>query len=105
MSGKGSKKRRKDTRKMEKAKRKAAKAALYKSYSEKGHENTARKHGRRTESKGKGQHLMADCGNVGCLRCYPHLNNYLLGNGMTRLQWAEVRRQRREAKTTEATTA
>ena len=84
---KKSKAKRKDARKLEKSRRKAAKAALYKSYSERGHENATKKRGKRTESKGKGQHLMADCGNVGCLRCYPALNNYVLANGMPRLEW------------------
>jgi hypothetical protein len=90
---KKSKARRSDARKIEKARRKAAKAALYKSYSEKGHESVTHKHGKRTEGKGKHQHLVADCGNTGCLRCYPHLNNYLLGNGKTRLAWRAALKQ------------
>jgi hypothetical protein len=84
---KKSKAKRKDARKLQKAQRKAAKAALYKSYSEKGREAATRRHRKKSEGGGKHQHLMADCGNPGCLRCYPELNNHLLGNGMTRLQW------------------
>lgn len=78
---------RKEKRKQEKASRKAAKAALYRSYSEQGRKKRAAKHGgKSTEGGHKGQHLVADCGNPGCIRCHPALNNYVLGNGKTRLE-------------------
>jgi hypothetical protein len=86
---KKSRKRRSDERKKLKQQRKEAKRMLYKSYSEKGHESAA-KRGRLKKGSGggkKGQHVMANCGNSGCIRCYPLLNNYMLQNGWLRLDW------------------
>lgn len=84
--GKIGKSKRSDKRKQEKARRKAAKAALYRSFAEKGKARKASE--QKTEGGHKHQHLTADCGNVGCIRCYPHLNNYMLKNGKYRLEVA-----------------
>lgn len=82
--GKASRKHQHAGKMAEKARRKEAKRALYKSYSERGQINKAKVH--RTESSGKkGQHVMKDCGNTGCIKCYPHLNNYCMNNGVYRL--------------------
>lgn len=64
-------------RKMAKKAAKQKKRDLYKSYSESGKSSRLKKvGGKQTEPSGKkGQHAMADCGNVGCIKCYPHLNN------------------------------
>lgn len=94
--GRAAKKRRHDKRKEMKAKRKEAKRLLYKSYAEKGRESRQRKHGKRTEGSGKkGQHVMADCGNVGCVRCYPKLNDYVLCNGWRRSAWHKELQERK----------
>jgi hypothetical protein len=92
---KAAKSRRSDARKSAKASRKAAKAALYHSYAEQGHKNRAKKHGgKSTEGGHKGQHLVADCGNPGCIRCYPDLNNTQKCNGEYRLPNHPVKRPR-----------
>jgi hypothetical protein len=73
-------------RKQEKASRKASKAALYRSYSEQGRKNRLKKVGGRVTTGGhKGEHLVANCGNPGCIRCYPELNNTMKCNGKLRL--------------------
>jgi len=100
---KTSKSRRSDARKQAKASRKASKAALYRSYGEQGRKNKAKKHGGRSTTGGhKGQHLDTDCGNPGCIRCYPQLNNTQKGNGQFRLPNCSVKlyntRPRRKVK-------
>lgn len=85
--GKASRKRKHKLVMEAKARRKEAKRALYKSYAEHGQANKTKRHkAKPTEASGKkGQHVMADCDNVGCIRCYPNLNNYQLNNGKYRL--------------------
>jgi len=56
-------------RKTEKAKAKAAKRALYASYAGQGRRSTKTAASGRTPQRGN--HVMADCGNVGCEACYP----------------------------------
>lgn len=69
---KGARNRNSERRRMEKKRRKEAKRALYKSYSEQGRKNNSKratKH--KVISSVKGNHVMLDCGNVGCEKCYP----------------------------------
>jgi hypothetical protein len=65
-----SKKRNAEGRKAKKRAAKAAKRALYASYA-----GTGRKRNNQGRASGptalKGCHAMRDCGNVGCLGCYP----------------------------------
>ncbi len=71
MSASGRKKR-SMKRAQEKRERHAKKAALYKSYAEEGRKNKSKRFLRKkATSNAKGQHLMTDCGNVGCQRCNP----------------------------------
>ena len=84
---KKSKAKRKDKRKEQKAQRKAAKKALYASYAAKGAAKVVRKHGKRTESKGKHRHLDANCGNPGCERCHSATGDSMLANGWLRSAW------------------
>ena len=71
-------------RKAQKAAVKAAKKALYKRYAEegkvKGTKRSRHSAKRIGGARAKGNHAMADCGNVGCGRCYPA--NYNLKPGL-----------------------
>jgi hypothetical protein len=57
--------------------RKIANKAMYAKWRDSGH-NTKSFRGRKTLNKVKpaktAKHLVGDCGNVGCKRCYPGLN-------------------------------
>lgn len=83
---KAAKKRKQAVRRQQKAARKAAKAAMYKSFSEQGINNKTRRHkAKSTEPSGKkGQHAMTNCGNTGCIKCHPELNNVRMCNGKYR---------------------
>ena len=66
---KGSKTRRSASRKVLKGKQKAAKRSLYASYAGTGRKSEKKLGRRRSPTVGRGGHLMANCGNVGCQRC------------------------------------
>lgn len=77
---KSGKKKKASAKRALKARRKDVKRALYKSYSELGQAKKDSEH--KTQASGKKhQHIVADCGNTGCVHCYPHLNKRILGNG------------------------
>lgn len=69
---KSSKKRKADARRERKKSVKAQRRALYASYAGTGRKKkkVSAKTGRTSQ---RGNHVMADCGNVGCQQCYPRL--------------------------------
>lgn len=67
-------------KKDEKKKRKAAKRVLYAQYAKEGKIKGTKRASRKRifgSSGNKHQHLIADCGNPGCKRCYPERKSYL----------------------------
>jgi hypothetical protein len=69
-----SKKRVQERRRLEKAKRKVAKKALYASYAAMGKDNSKRQKLKAARAKAnpmKHLHAIANCGNVGCKTCFP----------------------------------
>jgi hypothetical protein len=66
----------KEKRLREKQARKAANKALYASRARMGENTkssrTARKAKKKKSGKDKGKHLIADCGNIACKKCYTH---------------------------------
>jgi hypothetical protein len=68
--GKSARKRKANIRKEKKRAAKQAKRALYLSYA-----GTGKRKKKQNKKSGytaqRGNHVMLDCGNVGCARCYP----------------------------------
>lgn len=79
----------KDKRLREKQARKAANRALYASRARMGentkNSRTARKAKKKGKGKDKGKHLIADCGNIACKKCYTHTDKgvYPIGRPFT----------------------
>jgi hypothetical protein len=65
-----------EKRKKEKQQRRAAQKNLYRSYAEAGKSKKSGRYKRSTKknavlSSTKHRHLTTDCGNPGCMKCYP----------------------------------
>ena len=72
--GKAGKKRKHDEKMKLKRAAKAAKKAAYAAMAGTSKKAKRQTHRKKKPSVLKGSHAMADCGNVGCKQCYPHLN-------------------------------
>lgn len=92
--GKAGRRRKHDERMKKRRAAKAARRALYASLAGTSRRRKRRQVASRSLTAGtfKGAHVMQDCGNVGCLRCYPAC--YLKGNGGLTCTPAQVREAR-----------
>lgn len=75
--GKASRKNRHSDKMKRKRELKAQRRSLYASLAGTS-KKSKNKNGKKMPTRFKGSHMMADCGNVGCKRCYPKLNGVLV---------------------------
>lgn len=69
--GRASKTRRAEEKKRKKRAAKIARKLLYASYAGQGRRNKKRASRRKEPSTIKGAHVISNCGNIGCERCFP----------------------------------
>lgn len=77
-----------EKRKKAKASKKAEKKALYLRYAAEGRKTGSKRAKMQNKKKSKPNkhcHVMADCGNIGCHKCYPATHNMKAGERIKQL--------------------